>query len=114
MHLVCAKTIIHKNDFYQFFTWSETLGGMQSCSRIEAVSRPNRMMGKADEGWGRTRQTHSAYRRDMGSSISGQIRRITSGKSRWHQGLVATCKDYSNEVNSRRRGEPDEDWRMSL
>jgi len=31
---------------------------------------------------------------------------ITSGRARWQQGLVATCKDSSNEVNSRRRGEP--------
>jgi len=27
------------------------------------------MMGKADECWGRTRQTHSANRRGMGSGI---------------------------------------------
>ena len=25
---------------------------------------------------------------------------ITSGRSRWQQGLVATCKDSSNEANS--------------
>ena len=30
---------------------------------------------------------------------------ITSGKSRWQQGLVATCTDSSNEATSRRRGE---------
>ena len=26
---------------------------------------------------------------------------ITSGRSRWQQGLVATCKDSSNEVKNR-------------
>jgi hypothetical protein len=31
---------------------------------------------------------------------------ITSGRSRGQQGLVATCKDSSNEVNNRNRGEP--------
>jgi len=31
---------------------------------------------------------------------------ITSGRSWWQQGLVATCRDSSNEVTSRRRGEP--------
>ena len=31
---------------------------------------------------------------------------LTSGRARWQQGLVATCKDSSNETQSRRRGEP--------
>jgi len=31
---------------------------------------------------------------------------ITSGRSRWQQGLVATCKGSSNEVKNRSRGEP--------
>jgi hypothetical protein len=35
-----------------------------------------------------------------------RIAEITSGKSRWQQGLVATCTDSSNEVKNRRRGEP--------
>src|SRR5215472_8046959 len=29
---------------------------------------------------------------------------LTSGKSCWQQGLVATCKDSSNEAKSRRNG----------
>ena len=32
---------------------------------------------------------------------------ITSGRSREQQGLVTTCKDSSNEVTHRRRGELD-------
>jgi len=32
---------------------------------------------------------------------------ITSGRTRWQQGLVATCEDSSAETKSRRRGEPD-------
>ena len=43
---------------------------------------------------------HSEDRRGTGSGISGRIRRITSGKSRWQQGLVATCTDSSNEANA--------------
>jgi hypothetical protein len=45
-------------------------------------------------------------RRGMGSSITGKIRRITSGESRWQQGLVTTCKDSLHEARSRRKGEP--------
>ena len=36
----------------------------------------------------------------MGSSISGKIRSITSGKSHRQQGLVATCKDSLNEAEA--------------
>jgi hypothetical protein len=32
---------------------------------------------------------------------------ITSGTSRWQQGLIATCKGSSNEAQGRRRGEPE-------
>jgi hypothetical protein len=31
---------------------------------------------------------------------------ITSGRTRWQQGLGATCQDSSNEAKNRRRGEP--------
>ena len=31
---------------------------------------------------------------------------ITSGRSRWQRGLVATCTDSSNEAKCRSRGEP--------
>jgi hypothetical protein len=30
---------------------------------------------------------------------------ITSGRSRWQQGLVATCEDFLYKVNSRRQEE---------
>jgi hypothetical protein len=45
-------------------------------------------------------------RRGRGPGIWGKICRIESGRCRWQQGLVATCKDSRNEVNNRRRGEP--------
>jgi hypothetical protein len=32
---------------------------------------------------------------------------ITSGRTRWQQGLVATCKDSLTETKSRSRGKPD-------
>jgi len=32
---------------------------------------------------------------------------ITSGTCRWQQGMIATCKDSSNEAKGRRRGEPE-------
>ena len=31
---------------------------------------------------------------------------ITSGRSGWQQGLVATCADFLHEANSRRQEEP--------
>jgi hypothetical protein len=31
---------------------------------------------------------------------------ITSGRSRWQQGLFATCEDFLYKVNSRRQEEP--------
>ena len=44
----------------------------------------------------------------VGGQASGErFAEIESGRSRWQQGLVATCKDSRNEVKNRRRGEPD-------
>jgi hypothetical protein len=42
-----------------------------------------------------------------GGQASGErFAEIESGRCRWQQGLVATCKDSRNEVKNRRRGEP--------
>src|SRR5262245_12620389 len=45
-------------------------------------------------------------RRGRGPGNQGKTRRITSRRSQWQQGLVATCKDSSNAVKNRTRGEP--------
>jgi hypothetical protein len=78
----------------------------KSYSRNEAGSRPKRLVGKAadtDEETG----TRSLWdRRGTGSSISGKIFRITSGRTHWQQGLVATCQDSWHEAKCRRKGEP--------
>ena len=79
----------------------------KSYSRKEAGSRPKRLVGKAADTDEETGKCSLWDRRGTGSSISGKIFRITSGRTRWQQGLVATCPDSSHEAKCRRRGEPD-------
>jgi len=67
---------------------------------------PILLMGKAEDTEEEPGKRTQWNRRGMGSGITGQIRRITSGRSWWQQGRVATCTDSSNEAKSRRRGEP--------
>jgi hypothetical protein len=78
----------------------------KSYSRNEAGSRPKRLVGKAADTDEETGRCSLWDRRGTGSSISGKIFRITSGRTRWQQGLVATCQDSSHEAKCRRRGEP--------
>ena len=59
-------------------------------------------MNAGEEPGKRTQQTAGAWARASGEGFA----EITSGRSRWQQGLVATCTDSSTEVTSRRRGEP--------
>jgi len=57
----------------------------------------------ADEATGKSNlQTVVAEAQASQERLSG----ITSGRSWWQQGLVATCTDSSNEATNRRRGEP--------
>ena len=43
----------------------------------------------------------------VGGQASGErFAEIESGRTRWQQGLVATCRDSRNEVKNRRKGEP--------
>jgi hypothetical protein len=70
----------------------------KSYSRKEAGSRPKRLLGKAADTDEETGICSLWDRRGTGSSISGKIFRITSGRSRWQQGLVATCQDSSHEA----------------
>jgi hypothetical protein len=72
---------------------------------IDAGSRPTSFRGEGRWHRGRNRRKHTVYRRGMGSSIQGEILRITSGSCREQQGLVTTCKDSPNEAKSRRRRE---------
>ena len=70
-------------------------------------------MGKADDTEEEPGKCTQWDRRGMGSGITGKIRRITSGKSRWQQGLVTTCKDSLNEARKPKEGRATWDWRMS-
>ena len=70
----------------------------KSYSRKEAGSRPKRLLGKAADTDEETGICSLWDRRGTGSSISGKIFRITSGRSRWQQGLEATCQDSSHEA----------------
>ena len=64
------------------------------------------VLGKADDIEEETGRSTRWDRRGRGPGIWGKICRIESGRTRWQQGLVATCRDSRNEVNNRRRGEP--------
>jgi len=65
------------------------------------------VLGKADDIGEETGTSTRWDRRGRGPGIWGKICRIESGRARWQQGLVATCRDSRNEVNNRRKGEPD-------
>src|ERR1700752_3814077 len=64
------------------------------------------VLAKADDIEEETGKRTRWDRRGRGPGIWGKICRIESGRTRWQQGLIATCRDSRNEVNSRRRGEP--------
>ena len=73
---------------------------LRNRSAGQAGSRPTLELGKADDAEEETGTSTLWNRRSMGPGIAGKIRRITSGRSRWQQGLVATCKDSSNEAKA--------------
>src|SRR5260370_31203213 len=60
----------------------------KSYSRNEAGSRPKRLVGKAADTDEETGRCSLWDRRGTGSSISGKIFRITSGRTHRQQGLV--------------------------
>jgi hypothetical protein len=74
---------------------------------LEAGSRPSLLLGKPMT---RRKKLANALR---GTAVAWdqaseeRFSEITSGTSRWQQGLIATCKDSSNEAKGRRRGEPE-------
>jgi hypothetical protein len=63
------------------------------------------MRGKADEAEEEpgkcTQQTAGVW----AQASEERFAEITSGRTRWQQGLVGTCTDSSNEAENRRRGE---------
>ena len=69
-------------------------------SRLEAGSRSSVAQGKADDTDEETGTSSLWDRRGMGPGIRGKIRRITSGRSRRQQGLMATCTDSLNEAKA--------------
>ena len=82
------------------------------CSRIKAGSRPYPFQGKADDTGEETGKRTLWDRRGMGPSIRGKIRRITSGRAIFQQGLETTCKDSPVEAKAE-DGEREVVWRMS-
>jgi hypothetical protein len=75
-------------------------------SWTKAGSRPNLPRGRPMTSGKLTGACTRWDRRGRGPGNQGKSRRITSRRSRWQQGLVATCKDSSSEVKNRSRGEP--------
>ena len=85
---------------------SKTIAAGKSHSRINTGSLPI-------VSWGRPLTSRKKQVKALdgtvgvGDQASGErFAEIESGRTRWQQGLVATCRDSRNEVNSRRRGEP--------
>ena len=96
-------------------TWWLEHNGMSAASKslprkvafVESSGKPTQpSLGKADDIGEVNRLMHPMTRRGRGPGNQGKTRRITSRRSRWQQGLVATCKDSSNEAKNRSRGEP--------
>jgi hypothetical protein len=96
-------------------TWWLEHNGMSAASKslprevaswTKAGSRPNLPRGRPMTSGKLTGACTRWDRRGRGPGNQGKTRRITSRRSRWQQGLVATCKDSSNEVKNRSRGEP--------
>ena len=63
--------------------------------------------------WGRPMTSGKKQVRALGGTVgagdqaSGErFAEIESGRTRWQQGLVATCRDSRTEVKNRRKGEP--------
>ena len=83
------KCLQSRNDF-----------GGKVVSRVEAGSQSSAAQGKADDTDEETGTSSLWDRRGMGPGIRGKIRRITSGRSRRQQGLMATCTDSSNEAKA--------------
>src|SRR6266851_5215302 len=67
---------------------------------LEAGSRPTLLLGEADDTKEETGKCTSWDRRGMGSGTRRKIRRDNVGNIPLAAGLIATCKDSSNEAEA--------------
>ena len=85
---------------------SKIPSAVKSLERNFTVRRPITLLGKADAA-GEVTGKGNLQTVVVGAQASRErLAEITSGRSRWQQGLVATCRDSRNEVKNRRKGEP--------
>ena len=91
---------------------SKIPSAVKSLERNVTVRRPIALLGKADVA-GEVTGKCNLQTVVVGAQASQEgFTEITSGRSRWQQGLVATCKDSSNEAKAE-GGESQRGWRMS-
>jgi hypothetical protein len=79
----------------------------------ERSEKPTKPPSWGRRHWGRTREKHSIGLAGVRAQASQDgFAEITSGRTRWQQGLGATCKDSLNEVNNQSRGGPNgfDEW----
>ena len=77
---------------------SKIPSAVKSLERNFTVCRPITLLGKADVA-GEATGKSNPQTVVVGVQASREgLAEITSGRSRWQQGLVATCKDSSNEA----------------
>jgi len=70
----------------------------KSLERVFTVRRPMSLLGKADVA-GEVTGARNLPTVVVGAQASQErLAEITSGRARWQQGLVATCKDSRNEA----------------
>ena len=72
----------------------------KSRSRNKTVKPTHSGLGKADDIGEETGTSTRWDGRGRGPGIWGKIGRIESGRTRWQQGLVATCRDSRTEVKN--------------
>ena len=79
---------------------SKIHSAVKSLERNLTVRRPITLLGKADAA-GEVTGKSNLRTVVVGAQASRErLAEITSGRSRWQQGLVATCSDSPNEANS--------------
>src|SRR6516165_7296776 len=77
---------------------SKIHSAVKSLERNLTVRRPITLLGKADAA-GEVTGKSNLRTVVVGAQASRErLAEITSGRSRWQQGLVATCQDSSNEA----------------
>ena len=107
---VASKT--ERPEHKEMAATSKIPSAVKSLERNLTVRRPIALLGKADAA-GEVTGKSNLRTVVVGAQASRErLAEITSGRSRWHQGLVATCPDSSNEAIAE-GGRARWNWRMS-